>query len=154
MKNGLLFFLLASVFFTSCGGKQNRIQSTGNPEKFSAKIILSDSAFALGSEIDFKLVFRPGYPDTFKLMFPNACRTDFIVMKDGFPIWSQLNGKSCAQVISYGKIPPRDSLVVESKWSCTTNDKKGAILGKYSVKGLLLSNPPIETEPVFFYLVD
>jgi hypothetical protein len=158
MKIRYLFIAIAVsiLLFVNCGVEKPRVEPTvkGQSAPVSAKLVLSDSAFALGSEITFNMVIKSQSSDSVKLMFPNACRADFVVMRDGYPIWTLLEGKSCAQVISYGRIAPLDSITIPAKWNCTTNEAKGVVLGKYTVKGLLLSNPRIETEPATFYLVD
>ncbi len=149
---GYLLIGLA-ILGISCADKKEGIATPKKSGKIEASIRLAETAYALGSPIDFSMVVRNASKDTVRLTFPNTCRADFVVMRDGAEVWNLMNGKMCAQVISRASLAPGDSAVFGATWDGHSATDRIS-LGEYSVKGILLTNPRIQTEPVHFHLVD
>gem|GEM_PF-2881509 len=155
-----LRFLFVSIFasfllLVSCSSKQKTLRPSEQTRQFAVSLVLSDSSFALGSKIDFSMIFENTSKDTLELVFPNTCRFDFVISRDGAEIWSLLAAKSCAQVISRNRLAPGAVMTLDSSWDGQTSlPEAKVLLGKHSVKGILRCSPPIETEEVEFYLTD
>ncbi len=113
-----------------------------------------DRAYALGSPIEFKMFLTVDSGEPVEVVFPSSCPAEFIVYRDNEPIWNSLEGAACLQMINTIEFEPGDTVVYNTLWNCTTSSWKGVTLGDYKVQGVLLSNPPIKTKAVSFYLVD
>lgn len=111
-------------------------------------------SYALGSSIEFKMVILTDPRDSATLVFPSTCPAEFIVYHDGEAIWNSLEGAACLQMLNEVTYPPAETLNFSSLWNCTTSSWKGVNLGYYSVRGILLSNPPVQTAIRTFHLVD
>ncbi len=153
IHRALGYILIAlSILGISCAGNKENI-AIPPKNKIEASIRLAETAYALGSPIDFSMVIRNASTDTMSLIFPNTCRVDFVVMRDGAKVWNLMGGKQCAQMISRASLAPGDSVVFDATWDGRSTTSRIA-MGEYSVKGVLLTNPQIQTESVYFHLVD
>ncbi|RKZ31983.1 hypothetical protein DRQ36_00115 [bacterium] len=148
--------IVIAALFMSCASKKPKTANNAQSEnrKIAASLILSDSAYVLGSEIEFLMTVTSLSEKTIELTFPTACKSRFVVSRDDHPIWNSLEGIACAQTISHTTLAPGDTARFRAVWDCTSISEKGIFLGKYEAKAFLLSSPPVETENATFYLVD
>ncbi|MCK5833356.1 hypothetical protein KAH81_06770 [bacterium] len=151
----IVVMVLISIVFLSCSNQSESLKQPDLKKAIDVKIALSDSAYALGSPIEFMMVVKNDSPDSVELIFPDACRFDFLLSNKKGEIWSFLGDKKCAQIISRNKLAPRDSLVLRSTWDGLSKTTDAELLmGQYSIIGVLQTYPPINTKPTKFYLVD
>ena len=149
--------LIALILFTGCAHDKSsrKEESPELPPGVEAQLVLPDSAFALGEPVTMTLVVKHEGNKPVRLTFPTACKVDFLVSREGVPIWNSLHDVGCAQMMSHSVLSPGDSIVMSKTWNGEATGEKGVVvLGEYVVKGLLLSDPPIESPPASFYLVD
>lgn len=137
----------------SCANYEIRPE-TQPPGTLRARISIRDSAFALGSEIEFSLIVKPVSHRNAEVVFANGCKADFLVLRDGQPVWNALHNISCTQMIIRDEIHAGDSLVFKSVWSGDNLGDKPIGPGEYEVEGLLLTTPSLKTARVKFHLVD
>lgn len=155
------FIILSALFFCliillSCASQREIRESPdkkGNPA-LSLKMGELNKAYALGSPIEFEMFLTVDSEEAVEAVFPSSCPAEFVVYRDIEPIWNSLEGAACLQIINTIEFEPGDTVRYNTLWNCTTSSWKGVMLGKYSVQGVLLSNPPIKTKAVSFYLVD
>ena len=143
------------IFHPSC--RRNAYIATPDKKSTPAVTLIMtdlDSAYALGEGIELRMRLIVDSPKPVEIMFPSSCPAEFVVFLDGEPIWNSLEGMACLQVINRVSLEPGDTTEYATQWNCTTKSWKGVTLGKYTVQGILLSNPPIKTEVQTIYLVD
>jgi hypothetical protein len=129
------------------------VDKKGSPTITLEFVDLADS-YALGSQIILRMRLIIDSKEPVEFVFPSSCPAEFVIYRDGEPIWNSLEGMACLQVITKTTFNPSDTLEYSSQWNCTTKSWKGVTLGKYTVQGLLLSNPPVKTEAKTIHLVD
>ena len=160
MTNRVLIVVFAiSVILgllSGCAGKIEALEKDiKKPEPlFRASMFELKESYALGSSIEFIMVIYTDPRDSATLVFPSTCPAEFIVYHDGEAIWNSLEGAACLQMLNEITYPPAETLNFTSLWNCTTSSWKGVNLGYYSVQGILLSNPPVQTPVRTFHLVD
>lgn len=157
-NRGFIVFILIGLTIFSIGCSRRKqfhapIEKKASPVITLEFVDLADS-YALGSQIILKMRLIIDSKEPVELVFPSSCPAEFVIYQDGEPIWNSLEGMACLQVITKAKFEPSDTLEYSTQWNCTTKSWKGVTLGKYSVQGILLSNPPIKTEVQTIYLVD
>lgn len=113
-----------------------------------------EQAYALGSPIEFEMFLTVDSEEPIEVVFRSSCQAEFIVYQEKYPIWNSLEGAACLQMINTTEFAPSDTAEYRTLWNCTTSSYKGITLGKYHVQGVLLSDPPIKTQAISFYLVD
>ena len=147
--------IVVSILGISCAAREENRTRSSNDTKLELTIRLGKTAYALGSPVDFSIVVRNISPDTVHATFPSACHADFAVMRDGAVVWNFMHDRHCAQIIGRATIAPGDSASFDMEWDgLSTTPGNRISMGRFTVKGILLTNPQIETEPVEFYLVD
>lgn len=150
-----IFFLIILPLISSCSQKKEFLKNDNDVSpRFDFFLVISDSAFALGSVVRFAIVVRNISSGSISITFSNLCLADFIVEREGEIIWRKSDGKMCAQMLVQKSVPPGDSIKIEGEWDSFSSKDKKVSLGKYSLRGLLYSIPPIESKEVYFYLVD
>jgi len=151
----LYLLIVVSILGISCAAREEKQTQIPNDTKIEVTLRLGRTAYALGSPVDFSMIVRNISPNTVHATFPNACHADFVVMRDGAVVWNFMHGRHCAQIIGRATIAPGDSASFDMEWDgLSTTPGNRISMGRFTVKGILLTNPQIETEPAWFYLVD
>ncbi len=156
-RTAILLVLIAGLLILQNGCRRNAYIATPDKKSTPAVTLIMtdlDSAYALGEGIELRMRLVVDSQKPVEIMFPSSCPAEFVVFRDGEPIWNSLEGMACLQVINRVSFEPGDTTEYATQWNCTTKSWKGVTLGKYSVQGILLSNPPIKTEVQTIYLVD
>ncbi|HDR90919.1 MAG TPA: hypothetical protein ENN75_01585 [candidate division Zixibacteria bacterium] len=156
-RRAISIVILAGLIFLHTGcRKKAYIATPDNKNTPAVSLIMTDldSAYALGEGIELRMRLIVDSPKPVEIMFPSSCPAEFVVFREGEPIWNSLEGMACLQVINRVTFDPSDTTEYSTLWNCTTNSWKGVTLGRYSVQGILLSTPPLKTEVQTFHLVD
>ncbi|HHS50145.1 MAG TPA: hypothetical protein ENN07_03430 [candidate division Zixibacteria bacterium] len=154
MRVSAVIFLTFLIILSSCS-KKDKLARGPEVSPISATLVLADSAYALGSPVDFSMTVRNVSQDTVELFFPTACRVAFEVSRGDVKLWSSLDGKMCAQVITRNKIPPGESLSFDARWDGTSSEEGAKITyGEHFVEGVIMAGQPIRTGKVAFHLVN
>lgn len=123
-------------------------------DSVTAYVGLVERGYAALEPVPLKLIVRNDTERTLRLMFPAAQRFDFIIMKDRKPVWSWSEGRMFAQTIGHLALAAGDSVVYEYTWDGRLTGGSLPALGRYAVKGLLTTMPPVETGAREFGIVD
>jgi hypothetical protein len=110
--------------------------------------------YAALEPVPMKLIVKNETDRTLRLVFPTAQRFDFIIMKDRVPVWSWSEGRMFAQALGRLALAAGDSLVYEYTWDGRLPSGGLPALGRYTVKGVLMTAPPVETGAREFGIVD
>jgi len=156
MKLKIFFLAMLPVLLISGCARQAPVirRISRDTSDLEARIVLTDSAYALGSPIGFTMVVRNAGEDSVELLFANTCTVDFEIARDRYTIWRATDGENCLQVLSSAVLGPGDFRSFTATWDGVTADEKGVTLGDYEVRGILLSSSPVITDWARFYLVD
>jgi hypothetical protein len=89
-----------------------------------------------------------------KLVFPSAQRFDFVVRQGKRTIWQWSAGRMFAQALGRYEMAPDETISYEHTWDQTGGDGTKPPLGAYTIEGMLMISPPLDTEPKSFGIVD
>ncbi|MGD9402942.1 MAG: BsuPI-related putative proteinase inhibitor [bacterium] len=151
---------LAAAFATiSCGSKKGRegeaapVEQVG-ADSVTAYVDLREMGYAALEPIPMKLVVRNETERTLCFTFPTGQRFDFIVTKVKEPVWAWSEERTFAGAVGRLAVAPEDSVVYEHTWDGRLAGGRLPRLGRYWVKGALMTAPPIQTGTRKFAIVD
>jgi hypothetical protein len=110
--------------------------------------------YAVLEPIHMKLVVKNPSDRKMQLTFPTAQGFDFIIRKGRETVWSWSWGRMFAQVLGEASLAPGDSLTYEYTWNGFLPGGKSPELGRYTMQGVLMTTPRIETGQKEFGLID
>lgn len=152
---------------TSCGRGRDaeRVQPRGGtrdeavpehvrPDSVTAYVGLVEMGYAALEPVPMKLIVKNETDRTLRLVFPTAQRFDFIIMKDRVPVWSWSEGRMFAQALGRLALAAGDSVIYEYTWDGRMPGGGLPALGRYTVKGVLMTAPPVESGAREFGIVD
>jgi hypothetical protein len=119
-----------------------------------AYVEMRERGYAALEPVPLKLVAVNKTGRTLCLTFPTAQRFDFIIGKDEEPVWSWSEGRAFEESPLRVALAPGDSLVYEYVWKGRLKDGSLPRLGRYRLKGALMTAPPVETGERQFGIVD
>lgn len=151
--------LAAGLLLLSCGGDKGRKQEAAPAEQVGADSVtayvdLRERGYAGLEPVPMKLVVRNETERTLRFTFPTEQRFDFVVTKVKEPVWAWSEGRTFSEDTGHLSIAPGDSLIYEYTWDGRKADGSLPRLGRYRVKGVLMTAPPIETGTGKFAVVD
>jgi hypothetical protein len=123
-------------------------------DSLKVTLALDAGGYAIGETMEMKLVATnvAGRPVT--LTFPTAQRFDFIVRRDGKPLWQWGADMMFAESLTRETLAPGDSLVLGTKWNQVLGNGTNPPLGAYTIQGVLKITPEIVTAEKRFGVVD
>jgi hypothetical protein len=134
--------------------RDEAVPEQARPDSVTAYVDLVEMGYAALEPIPLRLIVRNEAGRTLHLTFPTAQRFDFIITKDREPVWSWGQGRMFAQALGRVALAPGDSAVYEYTWDGRLPGGSLPRLGRYTVKGVLMTMPPVETEAREFGIVD
>ena len=135
-------------------GKKVTSQSPIQADSLAVTIELDQGSYAIGEPIKMRLRVTNTTSRSLKLFFPTAQRYDFIVRKGDETLWQWSEGMMFAQVTSTLVLEPDTTITYEATWNQITRDGKALPLGRYTVEGILRTQPEVASEPRIFGIVD
>jgi hypothetical protein len=155
----LILGLAAGLCSVSCEGKKSEKEGAGPAELVGADSVTAyvdfrEMGYAALEPIPMKLVVRNETERMLHFTFPSGQRFDFIVTKVKQPVWAWSEGRMFEQSVGHLAIAPGDSVVYEYTWDGKLADGTLPRLGRYWVRGALMTAPPIETTTKHFGIVD
>jgi Intracellular proteinase inhibitor len=144
-----------------CGGHSDTkaAPASGQPARGPAdslrlSVTLDKGSYVIGERMRIRLVVANVVGRPVAVVFPTAQRFDFIVKREGKPVWQWAAAMMFAQTMARETIASRDSLVFEATWDQVIADGTNLGLGAYTIEGVLKTNPEIVTADKRFGVVD
>ena len=116
--------------------------------------MLDAGSYAIGEPMEMKLTVTNVTDRTVTVTFPTAQRFDFVIKRDGKPVWQWAADMMFAQSVTREEIAPLDSLVLGTKWDQVLPDGTNPGLGAYTIQGVLKTRPERVTNEKRFGIVD
>jgi len=129
-------------------------QSPAQADSLVVTVELDQGSYAIGEPITMKLRVTNTTSRSLKIFFPTAQRYDFIVGKGDAPLWQWSEGVMFAQVTSALILDPDATITYEVTWNQMTRTGKALSLGRYTIEGILMTQPKVTSEPKPFGIVD
>jgi hypothetical protein len=146
------------LLMISCGGqgrgKSGEPMREAPPDSLAARIVLDEGSYAIGEPIVMTLEVVNRTDRGITLTFPTAQRYDFVVRHGKAIVWQWSDGRMFAQVLGRYELAPRDTIAYEYRWDQTLMDGTKPGLGAYTIEGMLMISPPLETGAKTFGIVD
>jgi len=145
----------------SCGGRAPKSEKalTAAPpappaDSLTLSVSLNAGSYAVGERVRIKMVARNTTQRPLRLTFPTAQRYDFVVKKEGRVAWQWSADMMFAQVIGIEALTSGDSLAFTDEWDQKMSDGTNAVLGAYTIQGVLKTRPEKATREKRFGIVD
>jgi len=152
---------VAGLVVVACGGhpdKKVRRGSNLSPrspaDSLRISLVLDAGSYAIGEPMEMKLTVTNVTDRTVTVTFPTAQRFDFVIKRDGKPVWQWAADMMFAQSVTREEIAPLDSLVLGTKWDQVLPDGTNPGLGAYTIQGVLKTRPERVTNEKRFGIVD
>ncbi len=151
--------LLAGPGGISCDGKPqgDRPGAPAEPvgaDSVRAYVELREMGYAALEPVPMRLVVRNISARALRLTFPDAQRFDFVISRDRERVWAWSDGRTFAGSQGILSLARGDSLVYDYTWDGKLAGGTLPRLGRYRVRGLLMTRPPVETDERQFGIVD
>ena len=123
-------------------------------DSLEVTVALNEGGYAMLEPVVMTLIVHNPSGDPIDLTFPTAQRYDFVVSKGKRVIWQWGEGRVFAQAVGRHTMEPGDSMRHEFTWDQKATDGTQPPLGRYTVQGILKTEPQRVSRPLTFGIVD